>query len=60
MLWHMCSKLQNLKMEGNATMKVVSTRLVRKLVDDPLWLGYLMLTGWYGLEGGHSELRVFY
>ena len=34
---HMCGKLQNLKLEGNAAMKVASTRLVGKLVDDPLW-----------------------
>ena len=32
LLWHTCGKLQNLNLEGNAAMKVVSTRLVGKLV----------------------------
>ena len=36
LLWHMCGKLQNLKLDGNAAMKIASTRLVGKLIDDPL------------------------
>ena len=35
----MCVKLQNLKLESNAAMKIASARLVGKLIDDPLWLG---------------------
>ena len=37
LLWHTCVKLQNLKMKGNAAMKIASTILVGKLTDDPLW-----------------------
>ena len=58
-LWHTCGKLQNLKLEGNA-IKIGSTRLVGMLVDDLLWLRYLMLTGGRDFEEGHSELSVFY
>ena len=46
LLSHTCGKLQNLKLEGNAAIKIVSTRLVGKLVDDSsLVFGYFMLTG---------------
>ena len=34
-LTHKCGKLQSLKLDGNAAMKIASTRLVGKLVDDP-------------------------
>ena len=34
--WHMCEKLQDLKLDGNAAMKIPCTRLVGKVVDDPL------------------------
>ena len=37
LLRHMCGKLQNLELQGNAVMLIASTRLVGKLVDDPLW-----------------------
>ena len=36
-LRHTYGKLQNLKLEGNAAMKIERTRLVGKLVDDTLW-----------------------
>ena len=37
LLRHMCGKLQHLELQGNAVMLIASTRLVGKLVDDPLW-----------------------
>ena len=37
-LWPMCDKLQNLKLEGNAVIKIASTRLDGKPIDDPLWV----------------------
>ena len=45
-------KLQNLKSEGNAVMKIASTRLVGKLIDDPIWFQG------GDFEEGHSALRV--
>ena len=36
LLWHTCGKLQNMKLEGNLSMKIASTRLVGKLVVDSL------------------------
>ena len=37
LLRHMCGKLKNLKLEGNAAMKIACTKLFGILVDDPLW-----------------------
>ncbi len=42
--WLTCGKLQNLKLEDNATMKVASTRLVGALVELMIHFGFRLFS----------------
>ena len=47
LLWNLCGKLQNLKLEGNAAIKITSASLLIHF-----GLGYLMLIGLGTLKKG--------